>query len=55
MQMINSIDAADFELIKAIITWYIRKERFCDWLWAEAVENKVFLKILERLRGLLLS
>ena len=29
-QIIKSIDAADFELIKAIITRYIRKERFCD-------------------------
>jgi ADP-ribosyl-[dinitrogen reductase] hydrolase len=54
-QMIKSIDAADFELIKAIITRYIRKERFCDGSWAAAVEDKVFLKILQRLRKLLLS
>jgi ADP-ribosyl-[dinitrogen reductase] hydrolase len=54
-QMIKAIDAADFELIKAIITRYIRKERFCDGAWASAVENKVFLKILQRLRVLFLS
>jgi len=53
--MKNSIDDADLELIKAIITGYVRQERFCDGLWASAVEDKVFLKILQRLKQLLLS
>jgi ADP-ribosylglycohydrolase len=52
--MKNSIDDADLELIKAILTGYVRQERFCDGLWATAVEDKVFLKILQRLRQLLL-
>jgi hypothetical protein len=33
----------------------VRQERFCDGLWASAVEDKVFLKVLQRLRQLLLS
>ena len=49
-EMISAIDNADFELIKAILTGFIRQERFCDGLWASAVENKVFLKVLQRLR-----
>jgi ADP-ribosyl-[dinitrogen reductase] hydrolase len=54
-QMIKSIEVADFELVKAIITRFIRKERFCDGAWGSAVEDKVFLKILQRLRKLFLS
>ena len=49
----SSIDAADIELIKAILTGYVRQERFCDGLWASAVEDKTFLKILQRLRQLI--
>lgn len=49
-QMISAIDTADFELIKAILTGYVRQERFCDGLWASAVGDKVFLKILKRLQ-----
>ena len=49
-EMICAIDDADFELTKAILTGYIRQERFCDGLWASAVEDKVFLKVLQRLR-----
>ena len=50
--MKSSIDDADLELLKAILTGYIRQERICDGLWATAVEDKAFLKILERLRQL---
>jgi hypothetical protein len=53
--MIKSIEVADFELVKAIITRFIRKERFCDGAWGSAVEDKVFFKILQRLRKLLLA
>jgi len=51
-QMINAIDTADLELLKALLTGYVRQERFCDGLWASAVEDKVFLKILKRLQNL---
>jgi len=51
-EMRSAIDDADLELLKAILTGYIRQERFCDGLWATAVGDKVFLKILRRLRQL---
>jgi ADP-ribosylglycohydrolase len=54
-QMIMAIDTADFELIRAILTGYVRQERFCDGLWASAVEDKIFLKILQRLQKLDIS
>lgn len=44
---------ADLELLKAILTYYIRGERFCEGLWIGAVEEKIFLKILYRLRDIL--
>ncbi|TCX53587.1 ADP-ribosylglycohydrolase family protein [Dehalobacter sp. 14DCB1] len=52
-QMDSAIDTADFELAKAILTGYVRQERFCDGLWESAIENKIFLKILNRLQRLL--
>ncbi len=51
-QLIGAIDNADFELLRAILTMYVRQERFIDGLWAGAVEDKVFLKILKRLQEL---
>lgn len=51
----NAIDDADMELLKAIFTGYVRQERFCDGLWANAVEDKVFLKILNRFNELLFT
>ncbi len=41
------------KLLKAILTGYVRQERFCDGLWADAVRDKVFLKILKRFNELL--
>lgn len=49
-QILEALDAANLELTKAILTGYIRQERFCDGLWAEAVEKKIFLKLLRRLK-----
>ncbi|MGD9676992.1 MAG: ADP-ribosylglycohydrolase family protein [Vulcanibacillus sp.] len=51
-EMSAAIDTADLELVQAILTGYVRQERFCDGLWASAVEDKVFLKILKRLQQL---
>ena len=47
------IDSADLELLKAILTGYIRQERFNEGLWEEAASQAVFLKILYRLRELI--
>lgn len=49
-QMLEALDTANLELTKAILTGYIRQERFCDGLWAKAVEKKIFLKLLKRLK-----
>lgn len=48
-EMAGAIYDGDLELIRAILTGYVRQERFGDGLWAEAVKDKVFLKILKRL------
>ena len=48
-EMAESIADGDIELIRAILTGYVRQERFGDGLWADAVRDKVFLKILKRL------
>lgn len=45
-----AIDTAEFGLLKAILTGFVRQERFCDGLWVSAIEDKVFLKILQRLQ-----
>jgi hypothetical protein len=46
------IDGADFELLTAILTFYIRQERFIDGLWGTAIQQKVFYKALLRLKQL---
>ena len=47
------IETADLTLCKAILTYYIRQERFCDGTWADAVKNKVFLRLLMRIKDLI--
>jgi len=54
-QMAAAVETADIELTKAILTAYIRGERFCDGLWETAVEDKIFLRILYRLKELIES
>lgn len=50
--LINSISSADVRLLGAILTAYIRQERFCDGLIASAVEDRVFYKIICKLEEL---
>ncbi len=52
-EMNMAIGDAGLELTLAILTGYIRQERFCDGLWQSAVEDKTFLKILRRLERLM--
>ncbi len=54
-KMIGAIDSAGLDLARAILTGYVRQERFCDGLWASAVEDKVFLKLLKRMQQLATS
>lgn len=48
----NYIWIADMELLVALLTYYVRQERFCDGLWIKAIKDKVFLQILYRLQEL---
>ena len=47
------IDTADFRLLRAILTFFVRQERFCDGLWQGAVTDKTFYRILLRLKDFL--
>lgn len=42
----------DIEMIRAVLTYFVRQERFQEGLWAEAVEKKIFLMILLKLKDL---
>ena len=52
-ELTTRIDTADFQLAKAILTCYIRQERFCDGLWGRAIKEGTFLALLKRLETLL--
>lgn len=45
------IDNADKDLLKSILTYYVKQEHFCDGIWAEAIEDGIFIKILEKLNS----
>ncbi|WP_375790309.1 DUF6508 domain-containing protein [Paenibacillus agricola] len=45
-------DVEDTDTLRALLTYFVRQERFCDGLWAKAVEDKIFLQILLKLREL---
>lgn len=52
-ELAKRIATADFNLTKAILTCYIRQERFCDGLWGRAIKEGTFLSLLKRLETLL--
>ncbi len=47
------IESADFRMLRAILSYYVRQERFQEGLWKHAVANKIFYRILLRLRDVL--
>lgn len=53
IKMIENMN--DLVTVKAMLTYYVRAERFGDGSWAFAAENKVFFKILIKLKELLES
>ena len=53
--LIDYIDTADFRLLRAILTYYVRQERFQEGLWLGAVQDGSFLKILNRLHESLIN
>ncbi len=53
-KLADYIKNADSRLLRAILTYYVRQERFQEGLWMVAVQNGIFLKILNRLHDLLI-
>jgi len=51
----EAIETADLELMKAIMTRFVRAERFCDGAWDGAIRGGIFLAGLRRLRELSLT
>jgi hypothetical protein len=47
-----AIPTADFELLRAILTFYVRQDRFFEGAWAGSAKDGVFLRILNRLKEL---
>jgi hypothetical protein len=47
-----AVPTANFELLRAILTFYVRSERFSDGSWASSAKKGVFLRILYRLKEL---
>lgn len=47
-----AIPTASLETLRAILTYFVRQERFSDGTWAAAIKEKLFLKILYRLKEL---
>ena len=52
-ELTKKIDTADLRLAKAILTCYVRQERFCDGLWGRAIKEGTFLALLKRIDALL--
>ena len=44
------IENADFRLLRAILTYYVRQERFQEGLWTVAVSERCFYKLLTKIR-----
>jgi len=51
----EGIEKADFELLKAMFTYFNRQERFQEGLWASAAKRGIFLRLLKRLKQLLVN
>ncbi|MCB5270428.1 MAG: DUF6508 domain-containing protein [Candidatus Cloacimonetes bacterium] len=49
-KLADAIDSADFRMLRAILTYFVRQERFQEGLWQSAVMDKSFYRILLRLR-----
>lgn len=49
-KLADYVDAADFRLLKAIFTYYVRQERFQESLWMVAVQYGSFSKLLTKIR-----
>lgn len=48
----DCIETADFRMLRAILTYFVRQERFQEGLWLLATRELIFLKILLRLKDI---
>lgn len=48
--VVDVIEEADFELLSAVLAYYVRQERFGEGIWATALKDRIFLKVLRRLQ-----
>ncbi len=48
--MKKAIESMDLPTLRAFLTFCIRGERFCDGFWIELLQDKVFARILRRMR-----
>lgn len=46
------VACATMQEIKSMLTWCVRRERFCDGHWATAIEDGYINNILQRLQAL---
>ncbi len=53
-EIIQIISSSDLEGLRKIFTFFIRKERFCEGTLSYAIDNKIIINILWRLKELLL-
>jgi hypothetical protein len=49
----NEINKMNKKEIGTVLTYYLRIERFSAGSWAKAIDNRIFLKCLERLQCLI--
>lgn len=49
----TQIKDADLNVTKSLLTYFVRGERFSEGTWAKAIDNRIFLHCLYRLKELL--
>ena len=48
--VVEIIEEADLELLSAVLAYYVRQERFGEGVWETAMKDRIFLKVLKRLK-----
>jgi hypothetical protein len=48
----TAVEQGDYELLRAVLTYLIRQERFRSGVWATAIDERLFLTILKRLEDM---
>ncbi len=49
-EWMEEIESMDLPTLKALLTYCIRGERFCDGFWISLLREKTFARILKRIR-----